>query len=81
MNTLALQLEEALSQLDAQKRAELEDGVRFLIYQMAPSALDKPVVVSQEEWRSIIMDLAGSLPDFPDDFEDSLQESIREKIS
>ncbi|RYD35119.1 MAG: hypothetical protein EOP86_09315 [Verrucomicrobiaceae bacterium] len=80
MSTLALQLEEALSQLDAEKRAELEAGVQLLIRRMAPSALEEPVSVSQEEWRRLIMELAGSVPDFPDDFEESPWETDREKI-
>ena len=80
MSTLALQLEEALSQLDAEKRAELEAGVQLLIQRMAPSVLEKPVPVSQEEWRKLILELAGSLPDFPNDFEESSWETDREKI-
>lgn len=79
MSTLALQLDEALSQLDPDKRAELTAEVQLLIRQTAPAVLENPAVRAQEEWRSFIMSLSGSLPDFPDDFEEMPWETDREK--
>jgi hypothetical protein len=80
MSTLALQLEHTLDQLDAAKRAELEAKVSLVISQVAPNVMVPPPRISQDEWKALIFDLAGSLPDFPDDFEEMPRETDREPI-
>ena len=77
MSTLALQLDQTLNQLDAAKRAELEAKVKLALQQVAPEVTAPRPRITQDEWKALIFDLAGSLPDFPDDFEEMPRETDR----
>lgn len=81
MSTLALQLDQTLNRLDAAKRAELEAKVMLVIRQVAPNAAVPHPRMSQDEWRALVFDLAGSLPDFPDDYEELPRETDRVKFA
>ncbi|MES2708606.1 MAG: hypothetical protein V4726_18575 [Verrucomicrobiota bacterium] len=69
MSTLALQLDEALSQLDADKRAALEDRVRLMLGTAAPAIRMTGSALAQ--WR-------GAFPDFPEDIPDMDHERMYE---
>lgn len=82
MSTLALKLDEVLNRLDSDGRAELAAGVALLIQQAAPAASQGSAISStQEDWRSFVMNLSGSLPDFPEDFEELPWEQDREPLT
>ena len=69
MSTLALQLDEALSQLDADKRAELEAGVRRMLGTAASAT--RVTGSALAKWR-------GAFPDFPEDIPDMDHERMYE---
>jgi hypothetical protein len=78
MSTLALQVEEALRQFDAQKRLELELVVMATIERLSSSPA--PAFRTEEEKTARFHAAAGSLPDFPEDYIDSPWETDRDPL-
>ena len=78
MSTLALQIEEALRQFDAQKRMELELVVMATIERLSSDSV--PAFRTEEEKTARFHAAAGSLPDFPEDYIDSPWETDRDPL-
>jgi hypothetical protein len=78
MSTLALQLDQALTQLDPAKRAELERIVSISIHRLTNE--NQPPPTTAAERHALLMSCAGSIPDFPEDFEEMAWETDRDPL-
>lgn len=77
MSTLALQLERCLRALEPAKAAELSAAVLRLVEAATPAELE---AARETRWQAVLKEVAGSIPDFPDDFEEMPWETDREKL-
>ncbi len=77
MSTLTLQLERCLRALEPAKAAELSAAVLRLVEAATPAELE---AAREARWQAVLKEVAGSIPDFPDDFEEMPWETDREKL-